>query len=532
MKQEDKTKEQLINELVKSHQRITELGTSLTQSKQAEERLRKSEGLMASILEAIPYAVISLHKRHIIFANKNVEAIFGWKPEELMGKSTKVLYRSEEEYEEIGRRFYSVLEKQQTYQEEFPCRRKDGRNILCKVSISRIGKSLKEKKIIVVYEDITEYKRAEKEKKHLNLALQAIRHFNQVIIREKDRTRLLQGICDELIRVGNYSAACISLFDESRRLVAIAEASMGKEFLPMAESLKYNELPYCTQRALERPGALTIEELSSTCADCLLVKKCHGKRLIIIRLEYDGKVYGLLAVFAPTGFTTVTEEVESALFGEVAEDIAFALHDIELEEERKRGLEKLQKTLEDTVHVLALVVEMRDPYTAGHQRRVAYLARAIAKEMGFSNKQIKTTYMAGVIHDIGKISVPGEILSKPSKLSKTEMDLIKSHVQVGYDILKEIEFPWPIAQIVFQHHERMDGFGYPQGLTNEKILLEARILGLADVVEAMTSHRPYRPALGIEKALEEILKNRGILYDTRVVDACLRLFTEKGFKFE
>jgi PAS domain S-box-containing protein/putative nucleotidyltransferase with HDIG domain len=510
------------------------LGTSLIQSKQEEERLRKSEGLMASILEAIPYAVISLRERRIIFANKNVEAIFGWKPEELIGKSTKVLYRSEEEYEEIGRRFYSVLEKQQTYQEEFPCRRKDGKDIVCKVSISRIDKSLKEKKIIVVYEDITEYKRAEEEKKHLNLALQAVRHFNQVIIREKDRIRLLQGVCDELIRVGNYSAACISLFDESRRLVAIAEAGMGKEFLPMAESLKYNELPYCTQRALERPGVLmlVIKELSSTCADCPLAKKCHGKRLIITRLEYDGKVYGLLAVFAPTGFTTATKETESALFGEVAEDIAFALHDIELKEEHKRGLEKLQKTLEDTVHILALVVEMRDPYTAGHQRRVAYLARAIAKEIGLSNKQIKTIYMAGIVHDIGKISVPGEILSKPSKLSKAEIDLIKGHVQVGYDILKEIKFPWPIAQIVFQHHERMDGSGYPQGLMNEKILLEARVLGLADVVEAMTSHRPYRPALGIEKALEEISKNRGILYDPRVVDACLRLFTEKGFKFE
>jgi hypothetical protein len=203
------------------------------------------------------------------------------------------------------------------------------------------------------------------------------------------------------------------------------------------------------------------------------------------------------------------------------------------ERELQRSLEKLQVTLEGTVRALASAVEMRDPYTAGHQREVTRLACAIANEMGLPEAQIEGIRMAGLIHDIGKINVPAEILSKPGILTGLEFGLIKTHPQVGSDILNgTIEFPWPIAQIVLQHHERMDGSGYPQGLSGEEILLEARILGVADVVEAMASHRPYRPALSINKALEEISQNRDVLYDPEVVDACLKLFTEKGFKLE
>jgi len=202
------------------------------------------------------------------------------------------------------------------------------------------------------------------------------------------------------------------------------------------------------------------------------------------------------------------------------------------QEKVKQSMEKLRKTMGGIIQVIASTVETRDPYTAGHQRRVANLARAIATEMGLSEEQIDGIRMAGVVHDLGKISVPAEILSKPGELTEIEFSLIKSHPQVGYDILKEIDFPWPVAQIVLQHHERMDGSGYPNGLKGEEILLEARILGVADVVEAMASHRPYRPALGIDTALEEISNNRGTLYDPEVVDACLRLFTEKGFKLD
>ncbi len=198
----------------------------------------------------------------------------------------------------------------------------------------------------------------------------------------------------------------------------------------------------------------------------------------------------------------------------------------------RNTLNDLQKAMDGIIEAMGLTVETRDPYTAGHQRRVAEIARAIAIEMGLSRHDVEGVRMAGLIHDIGKIAVPAEILSKPGKINDNEFAIIKSHPQTGYDILKKIDFPWPISQIVYQHHERMDGSGYPQGLSENDILLEARIMAVADVVEAMASHRPYRPALGIDKALDEISKNRGVLYDPDVADACLSLFKEREFKFE
>lgn len=201
------------------------------------------------------------------------------------------------------------------------------------------------------------------------------------------------------------------------------------------------------------------------------------------------------------------------------------------EEEVQFTLAKLRSAMGGVIQAMALTVERRDPYTAGHQRRVADLARAVAAEIGLSSQQIDGIRMAGLIHDLGKICVPAEILSKPGELTEIEHTLIKDHPQVGYDILKEIEFPWPVAEIVLQHHERLDGSGYPAGLTAEDIIIEAKTLAVADVVEAMASHRPYRPTLGRGVALEEISKNRGILYDQDVVDACVKLLKGKGFQF-
>ena len=205
---------------------------------------------------------------------------------------------------------------------------------------------------------------------------------------------------------------------------------------------------------------------------------------------------------------------------------------VRAEEELQHTLAKLREALGGIIQTVASIVEVKDPYTAGHQRRVADLAQAIATEMGLPQEQIEGIRMTGLIHDLGKIAIPAEILSTPSRLNDIQWDMIKTHPQVGYDILKRIDFPWPVAKIVLQHHERMDGSGYPQGLSGEEIMLEARILAVADVVEAMVSHRPYRPAHSIDEALEEISRNRGILYDPEVVDACVRLFTEKGFKLK
>jgi PAS domain S-box-containing protein/putative nucleotidyltransferase with HDIG domain len=201
------------------------------------------------------------------------------------------------------------------------------------------------------------------------------------------------------------------------------------------------------------------------------------------------------------------------------------------EETLQRSYDQLRETFTSAINALASTVEIKDQYTSGHQQRATGLACAIADEIGLSEDQMEGIRMAGLIHDIGKIMVPTEILNKPGPITELQFDIIKTHPQSGYDILRGIKFPWPVAEIVLQHHERMDGSGYPHGITGEEIMLEARILAVADVVEAMSSHRPYRPSLGIDKALDEISQNRGVLYDPDVVDACFRLFTEKGFTF-
>ncbi len=202
-----------------------------------------------------------------------------------------------------------------------------------------------------------------------------------------------------------------------------------------------------------------------------------------------------------------------------------------LEETVREKTAALEEMLAATIKTMALAVEIRDPYTAGHQERVAMLACAIAKKMGLSETRVNTIRFAGILHDIGKIRIPEAIINRPGKLLPLEREMIKIHPQIGYDLLKNIPFPWPIAEIVLQHHEKLDGSGYPRGLKGEAILREARILTVADVTEAESSHRPYRPTRGIDSALREILSHRGTLYDADAVDACRELFTKDNFHF-
>ena len=245
---------------------------------------------------------------------------------------------------------------------------------------------------------------------------------------------------------------------------------------------------------------------------------------IYVPLKTKKGVIGIINLNRKGEVDPFTED-DLKILSTIAHEVGSAIEKVSL-------YQKLQKSYLSTINTIAMIAEIRDPYTSGYQERVTKLAIAIAEEMGFSLDKIERLHMAGILHDIGKIGVPTEILSKPVKLSEIELSLIKTHPQVANDILKKMELPWEVSSIVLQHHERMDGSGYPFGLSGEAILLEARILAVADVVEAMASHRPYRPALGIDKALEEISQNKGILYDPEVVDTCLRLFKEKGFKFE
>ena len=223
---------------------------------------------------------------------------------------------------------------------------------------------------------------------------------------------------------------------------------------------------------------------------------------------------------------------EKQLIDSIAERLGQITQRRQAEDALQQTLKSLRKAVSSTIQVIVSTLEARDPYTAGHQIRVADLTRAIATEMRLPQDTIESIRMAGSIHDIGKLSIPAEILSNPTKLSDIEFELIKEHARKGYEMLKDVESPWPLAEIVYQHHERMNGSGYPRNLKGNDILMEARIIAVADVVEAMASHRPYRPTLGIDAALKEIEDNKRTLYDADAVGACLRLFREKSFSLK
>jgi HD-GYP domain-containing protein (c-di-GMP phosphodiesterase class II) len=301
--------------------------------------------------------------------------------------------------------------------------------------------------------------------------------------------------------------------------------------------LEQHKVPPCGSRALEQTGVLVVTPGSSVCRDCPHRDSCPASASLLVGLEHDGKVYGLLGTSFSGDFDSDADE--QSLLAEVAADIAFALDRADIEEERRRAEEKyreslgkLRRVLDQTVYGLAAALAQRDPCTASHQERVAQLACAIGKEMNLSSDRIAGLRMAAAIHDVGKIHVPVEILARTTELSEAEFAIIRTHPQIGYNVLKHIEFPWPVAQIVLQHHERIDGSGYPNGLSEGELLLEARVLSVADVVEAMASHRPYRPALGIDTALSAISEQQGKLYDSPIVDVCLDLFEKKVLEFQ
>jgi len=480
----------------------------VTEQKETLRRLRELETLEASILDALPVAVIVLRERKILFANRAVEAVFGWKPEELQGRGTRILYRSDDEYEEIGRHFYPVLEKQRTYSEEYPCRHRDGHDILCFVSTSRIGTDLQDKGIVATYEDITLRKRAEEALKGSEERLRAILHGSPTptfvingahrVIGWNRALEVLTGVrSGEVLDTENHSMA---LYGEKRPTVADLLVDGAVDLT--AEIRKWYGTRYrrseLLEEAFEATGPFTFPGREP--------RWLHFTSAAV--RDGGGSLVG--AVETMTDVSALKRA----------------------EEELQITVEKLRKATAGIIRAIDLIVETRDPYTAGHQHQVARLAEAVAHEMGLPAEAAEAIYVAASIHDLGKIYVPAEILSKPGHISDIERGIIRTHPQVGYEILRSIDFPWPIAEIVLQHHERLDGSGYPRGLKDGDIRMEARILGLADVVESMGSHRPYRPTLGMERALAEIRKNRGTLYDPEVVDACLHLIEQGRFAFE
>jgi len=394
-------------------------------------------------------------------------------------------------------------------------------------------------------EDITKRKQAEVEIQHVNRALSTLSAVNRNLVHATDENELLQAICQAIVEQRGYRMAWVGYVqhDESKSIKIMARAGHDEGYLDVMQ-LTWAEAEY----GMGPSGCAVRSGATQLCQDIAndphyqpwrdaVSQRGYAASIGLPLLNRDHTVFGILNVYAAEANAFTPNEID--LLEEMAEDMAFGVRSLHTRRERDFALVKnqeqlvqLQDSLEDTVRAIATIGEMRDPYTSGHQVRVADLAVAIAKQMGLSDEQVHGIHLAGVVHDLGKIQIPAEILSKPGKITDIEFSLIKVHPQAGYDILKGINFTWPVAQMVLQHHERMDGSGYPQGLKGEAILLEARILSVADVVEAMSSHRPYRPGLGIEVALAEITKQRGIHFDTQVVDACLALFRDQHYSFK
>ncbi len=377
---------------------------------------------------------------------------------------------------------------------------------------------------------MAERRAAEQQLRRLNFLLKAIRNVNQLIVKEHDRDHLLDQACAALVEGSGYSTAWITLNDETQRLLGSSHRCMGGSTGSVSALFSDGALPPCAREAWEHGGIRVIDAAGAICRACSSRGEDCDRARMAACLEHEGVRYGLLGVTSPGDLVTGDEEID--LLKEVAGDLAFALRSMDLEDEKQVAVEALRQALGGTIQAIAATAESRDPYTAGHQRRVTELAVRIGSEMQLESDRVDSLQVTGVLHDLGKISVPAEILSKPSKLTDVELQLVREHPQMGFDILKNIDFPWPVAEFVLQHHERIDGSGYPKGLRGDQIHLEARIIAVADVVEAISSHRPYRPALGLDVALDEITQNAGRSYDAAVVVACVRLFREKGFRFD
>lgn len=378
---------------------------------------------------------------------------------------------------------------------------------------------------------------------HTNRALATLSAVNRSLTRAANEEELLQVVCRSIAEIGGYKLAWVGYkqHDENKSVKVVASAGYDEGYLDIV-----NVTWADVERGMGPTGRAIRSGTTQLCQDFANDPRHLPWRDAALERGYassialpltNGEVFGALTVYAGEINTFTPTEIER--LQEMADDLAFGVRTLHVRQERDLAMEQnqqhlvqLRKSLEDTVQAIATIVEMRDPYTAGHQARVASLAAAIARQIGLSEERVHGIHLAGVVHDLGKIQTPAEILSKPGRLSEIEYRLIKIHAQAGYDILKDIEFPWPIAQMVLQHHERLDGSGYPHGLKGESILFEARILSVADVVEAISAHRPYRPGFGVEVALQEIAKQRGILYDPQVVDACLAVFRERNYTFK
>lgn len=507
---------------------------------ESEEKFRK---ISASAQDAI---VMIDNEGDISFWNPAAEGMFGYSDKEALGNKMNELLTPERYCTAHKKGFEHFRETGEGaiigHTLELEALRKDGSEFAIELSLSAMKLRGKWNAVAII-RDVTERKQSEKSLEYALRSLKIKSALDSELIHATDEQGYLHSVCRVIVKQGGYRMAMVGYADDNLENDITLKASAGvpEGFLGQANMIGADaeRMQAPMYRAMRGGELQVVNDILSDPGMALWHRLAvdHGlASAALFPIEIDGKVIGACGIYATEVNAFVGKEVK--LLGELADKLAFGINALRTRAERDRTAyehehhtEILQKGMEQTIQAIADIVDARDPYTAGHERRVSKLSMAIAQEMGLSKDKIHGIRLAAAIHDMGKIKIPAEILSNPGKLTDIEFMLVKTHPQTGRDIIKDVEFPWPIADMVWQHHERMDGTGYPRGLEDREIRLEARIMAVADVIEAMSSHRPYRAALGIGAALKEIERGRGSLFDPAVADACLKLFREERFEF-
>ena len=506
----------------------------ITERKLAEVALRNEMQLSDQVIESSP-GVFYLLESDGRFKrwNRNLENVSGYSHEEFGRMNAADLFTGEDRQLIVDRIAEVFRDGESTVEANLAT--KDGRRIPYFFTGRRATLAGTDF-LLGMGVDVSERVQAERALHKVNRALKALSHGDTALIHATDETQLLSEMCRVIVEIAGYRMAWVGYVehDAEKTVRLVAQSGYAPDFTAQSGiTWADDEHGQGPLGIAVRTGKLQVVQ------DVMTDLRFEPWRANATRLGYGSvlvaplvlgkQVIGALSINAEGAHSF--DDAEIALLSELAADMAYGIAALRIRTASEQNTERLQHGMEATIGAIAATVEMRDPYTAGHQRRVAELAAAIAREMGLAEDRVHGLHLAGVVHDLGKVHIPAEILSKPARLSRLEFELIKAHAEAGYDILKGIDFPWPIAQIVLQHHERLDGSGYPRGIKGGEILLETKILTVADVVEAMASHRPYRPSLGIDAALDEIAANAGKYYDPEVVRTCIALFRDKGFAF-
>ena len=519
------------------------IGMNITERKRAQIQIQESEAKLRGIFEAVVdgIAVVDPETQAIQETNKAFREMLGYGPEEILALRIPDLYPPEA----VGN-VLAQFERQKKGElktaADLPVRRKDGSVFFADVSAA-LALLVNKPELVGVFHDISERKRTENQLKRLNWALRALGQGNSALVHAGTEKQLFQACCDSIADAEGYPLAWIGLTrdDAAHSIDIVASAGEARKYLEdFVVSWADEPRGQGPTGAAIRSNAMQVNNnLAESATYAPWIENAHSNRLascIALPIRINGAAIGTLTVYGRE--RDVFGQAEVTLFEEFAADIGYGIASrrtlVAYEAglvQREQATLKLRAAFESLIAVLAATVERRDPYTAGHQRRVAELSLAIAHALGLDPTRTEGLHFAATIHDIGKIYVPAEILARPGKLLPLEFEMIKEHAQVGFELVKDVEFPWSVADMIRQHHERLDGSGYPQGLKGDQILLEARILAVADIVEAMSSHRPYRAGLGLDAALAQIRQEAGTKLDANVVDACERVFREQGFSF-